>query len=196
MRFWGIIGFCVLLIIIAGLAALHFYKEKRTMEKTLGKDKKLAEMQSELQKKMEKAAQMEQALKELEAHSCELEAALTKKRAQLNDMTRASSLSSARVALADTMNMLEDYVRHGKSVPADCWKQICSAVDSEYPSFRAEIMEQIPRMKDHMLCTCYLVRLGMKNQQIEILTGCPHQTVWNRVNKIKEALNRMDSASA
>lgn len=111
-------------------------------------------------------------------------------------MTRASSLSSARVALADTMNTLEDYVRQGKSVPADCWKQICSAVDSEYPSFRAEIMEQIPRMKDHMLCTCYLVRLGMKNQQIEILTGCPHQTVWNRVNKIKEALNRMDSASA
>lgn len=196
MRFWGIIGFCVLLIIIAGLAALHFYKEKRTMEKTLGKDKKLAEMQSELQKKMEKVAQMEQALKELEAHSCELEAALTKKRAQLNDMTRASSLSSARVALADTMNTLEDYVRQGKSVPADCWKQICSAVDSEYPSFRAEIMEQIPRMKDHMLCTCYLVKLGMKNQQIEILTGCPHQTVWNRVNKIKEALNRMDSASA
>ena len=196
MRFWGIIGFCILLIIIAGLAALHFYKEKRTMEKTLGKDKKLAEMQSELQKKMEKVAQMEQALKELEAHSCELEAALTKKRAQLNDMTRASSLSSARVALADTMNMLEDYLRHGKSVPADCWKQICSAIDSEYPSFRAEIMEQIPRMKDHMLCTCYLVKLGMNNQQIEILTGSPHQTVWNRVNKIKEALNRMDSASA
>ena len=57
-----------------------------------------------------------------------------------------------------------------------------------YPDFKDKVQERIKRLSEPTLRTCYLLKIGMTNPQIENLMDVPHQTVWYRVRKIEDAM--------
>ena len=66
------------------------------------------------------------------------------------------------------------------------WKELSSAIEALYPGFNEDIMSRLPNPKASLLRTCYLMKAGLTNPEIEHIMNVPHQTVWYRVNKIRE----------
>ncbi len=188
MRFWGTMGFCILLIIIVSLVAIYYYHRKKLLEEALGKDRKLSKLHTLLISKAEEIEEKEKSLNELKQRTEELRATITKKRREMNEAIRMSNLSTTRISMPDIALSLERSAREGKAMSEELWQQLTNAIDQDAPAFREEITERIPRLSESMLRTAYLVKIGMTNQQIEILTGSPHQTTWNRVKRIKGTL--------
>lgn len=188
MRFWGVTGICLLIIILASLTALHLYNRKKALERIISKEQELTKLSMILSTKNKEVQDMEFSLRHLEQQANELKEKLAKKNTGINELVRISSLSTNRINQPDLLSTLEKIAREGKAMSEELWQQLTNTIDQEEPTFRAELTECIPRLNESTLHTAYLVKIGMTNQQIEILTGSPHQTTWNRVKKIKDSL--------
>ncbi len=158
------------------------------MEEAIGKEKKINELSALLQAKAAEIRDKELHLKQMEVRASELETALAKKKDDISKLVRLSSISTSRLSKPDIIARLEKAACEGKTIDEEDWKQLTSTIDMEDPTFKAELMERLPRLNESTLHTAYLVKLGMTNQQIEILTDSPHQSAWNRIRKVRAAL--------
>ena len=69
------------------------------------------------------------------------------------------------------------------------WACLRTLVEKMSPGF-TELIITMPRISELGIKTACLKKIGMKNSQIAILTGCPKQTVSDRVKKINAYLEK------
>ncbi|MGM9620792.1 MAG: hypothetical protein ACI3X4_04980 [Bacteroidaceae bacterium] len=188
IKFGGISAIAILLCIILVIVVLTSRHEKKMLETNANKERKLSELQETLQAKDRETQEKEKELQEQKQHSREIEEELARKKVQTEELTRLSRLTQARTEFGQAIEEIEKAARTGKGISEEKWQELLCAVDAQFPTFRATISERLPRINETLLRTCYLLKIGMSNQQIEVLTQSAHQTVWNRVKKIGEAL--------
>lgn len=185
----GVSVTCALLCALSTIAALHFRHKKKMFEANIGRIRELTALQDALQEKTKEIQEKEKKLREFVQNYREIEEELTRRKAQTEEITRLANLTQSKTELGQTIEEAEKAARTGKGLSEEKWQELLRAVDSRYPTFKTSVAERIPRINEVLLRTCYLLKIGMSNQQIEALTQSARQTVWNRVKKIKEAMN-------
>lgn len=188
IKFGGISAIVTLLCIILVIVVLTSRHKKKMLETNANKERELLELQETLQTKNREIREKEEELQEQKRQSREIEEELARKKAQTEELTRLSRLTQARTEFGQAIEEIEKAARTGKGISEEKWQELLCAVDAQFPTFKATISERLPRINETLLRTCYLLKIGMSNQQIEVLTQSAHQTVWNRVKKIREAL--------
>lgn len=191
MKLWGISMTCALVCAVSVIVTLYFRHKKNLLEANMDKEQKLSELQDALIAKNKEIEDREKELQILNQHSQEIEEDLLKQRTQTKVLMRISRLNQAREDIGQVVQDLEKIALKGRSMNDEEWKKLRDSVDAQFPTFATSVAENIPRMKEVLLRTCYLMKIGMSNQQIEILTNSAHQTVWNRVRKINKHLGQI-----
>lgn len=191
MKLWGISMTCALVCAVSVIVTLYFRHKKNLLEANMDKEQKLSELQDALIAKNKEIEDREKELQILNQHSQKIEEDLLRQRTQTKVLMRISRLNQAREDIGQVVQDLEKIALHGRSMNDEEWKKLRDSVDAQFPTFATSVAENIPRMKEVLLRTCYLMKIGMSNQQIEILTNSAHQTVWNRVRKINKHLGQI-----
>ena len=189
IKFRNTVILSICLISIVSIFAVHFYRKKKILEEAIDKERKLTELRQLVHDKDKEIQDAKLSLRQLEQHASELEKSLKRKKADIEKIVRMSSLSTTRISRPDIAESLEKAAREGKTMNEEQWQALASVIDAEDPMFRTKIMEHIPRASDMVIRTGYLLYIGMTNLQIETLTGCARQTVWNRISKIRFSLH-------
>lgn len=188
LKFWGAVSIGLLLTIIAALIAWHLWRKKKLLERAIGKEEKLSELRKLVQNKNELIQAKEQALSETEERIRKIGEELRQKQALAEELIRQTAISQARTSMEDVTALLENAARSGRALNEEEWKLLITTVNNHYPDLRGKMASRMPRLKEEMVHTCYLMKMGMSNQQIETLTQCAHQTAWNRIKRIRAVM--------
>lgn len=188
LKFWGAVSIGLLLTIIAALIAWHLWRKKKLLERAIGKEEKLSELRKLVQNKNELIQAKEQALSETEERIKKIGEELRQKQALAEELIRQTAISQARTSMEDVTALLENAARCGRALNEEEWKLLVTTVNNHYPDLRGKMVSRMPRLKEEMVHTCYLMKMGMSNQQIETLTQCAHQTAWNRIKRIRAVM--------
>ena len=63
------------------------------------------------------------------------------------------------------------------------WKKLYKAVDEIYPDFRDVLVSRNGNFSELQIQVCYLMRIGLSNQNIQNITNLSRSTVWRWTNK-------------
>ena len=88
-------------------------------------------------------------------------------------------------------NVVEQFrcaARGEREVTDAMWKELFAIVDKLHPTFKDDVQNRMKRLSMPLLRTCYLMKIGMSNSQIEAVMDAPRQTVWYRVRKIEQVM--------
>ena len=177
-----------LCIVFLGFWAYYLYKKKKVMEDLFKKELRLKTLSELAREYKDRLTGKESDVRELEEKLQETEEALKDRIIQNSTLMRLALMAKST---DNAMEVIEKFalVAQGKEkLTYSDWKELIGAVDTLYPDFREEVNLKINRISEPMLQTCYLLKAGFSNPQIVTLMDVPKQTVWNRVNKIKEVL--------
>lgn len=150
----------VLLSIVLGLVAFYNYRKKKFMEQIIGKDKELQERSMEL-----------------------------KQRKKINrELTQIALMNNA------TENA-ESVIAHFRKVSVgqakleeDSWRELMRAIETLYPGFHEKVQGRLQgQLREPLLRTICLLKIGMKPAQIAQVMDAKKQTVWNRIKRAEEA---------
>lgn len=148
---------CLALLSIAlGLLLLYNYRKKKFMEEIIGRDRLLMEQSKELnQKKM-----------------------INRELTQMALMSYASD--NAENVIAHFRKVAVGQERLGEN----SWKDLMNAIETLYPGFLEAVEERLPgNLREPLLRTICLLKIGMKLAQIANVMDASRQTVWNRVKR-------------
>ena len=148
---------CLALLSIAlGLLLLYNYRKKKFMEEIIGRDRLLMEQSKELnQKKM-----------------------INRELTQMALMSNASD--NAENVIAHFRKVAVGQERLGEN----SWKDLMNAIETLYPGFLEAVEERlVGNLREPLLRTICLLKIGMKLAQIANVMDASRQTVWNRVKR-------------
>ena len=148
---------CLALLSIAlGLLLLYNYRKKKFMEEIIGRDRLLMEQSKELnQKKM-----------------------INRELTQMALMSYASD--NAENVIAHFRKVAVGQERLGEN----SWKDLMNAIETLYPGFLEAVEERlVGNLREPLLRTICLLKIGMKLAQIANVMDASRQTVWNRVKR-------------
>ena len=148
---------CLALLSIAlGLLLLYNYRKKKFMEEIIGRDRMLMEQSKELnQKKM-----------------------INRELTQMALMSYASD--NAENVIAHFRKVAVGQERLGEN----SWKDLMNAIETLYPGFLEAVEERLlGNLREPLLRTICLLKIGMKLAQIANVMDASRQTVWNRVKR-------------
>ena len=148
---------CLALLSIAlGLLLLYNYRKKKFMEEIIGRDRLLMEQSKELnQKKM-----------------------INRELTQMALMSYASD--NAENVIAHFRKVAVGQERLGEN----SWKDLMNAIETLYPGFLEAVEERLlGNLREPLLRTICLLKIGMKLAQIANVMDASRQTVWNRVKR-------------
>ena len=179
-----VVGTLVILALTA--ATLYNREKKKALEAIVGKDVKLKEAQEMIRQRNQELKEKTEDLKETENQYKEIQAALDRKTKQTQELMRQALLGHMENNAEEIIGSLKKASRGHKKLTNGDWKELSSAIEALYPGFNEEIMSRLPNPKASLMRTCYLMKAGLTNPEIEHIMNVPHQTVWYRVNKIRE----------
>ena len=153
----------VLLSIILGGMVFYSKRKNRYEEEIHGKDKELQTAEEEIHEHSEKLRQKDKTNKML---------------------TQIALLDNAK----DNAESVIDYfslVAVGQAeMREDAWRKLMSAVETLYPGFHGAVQERLKgQLREPLLRTMCLMKIGMKPMQIAQVMNTKKQTVWNRVKR-------------
>lgn len=119
----------------------------------------------------------------------ENEKELTKKQMQINELICLSMNENASAKEREIMKKFSDASYGIGHITESDWACLRTLVEKMSPGF-TELIITMPRISELGIKTACLKKIGMKNSQIAILTGCPKQTVSDRVKKINAYLEK------
>ena len=74
-----------------------------------------------------------------------------------------------------------------KKLEEDSWKDLMSAIDALYPGFLEAVQKRLQgNLREPLLRTICLLKIGMKPMQIGYVMDAKKQTVWNRIKRAEE----------
>ena len=139
----------------------------QSMADTRRKDKKISELEAELQRAISNPDFQKQPLKT--KMDVLRQMPVCKRALKVQDYNVKAGIAYPELALTE----------HHLS-------QLVNAVDAVFPKFSVRLIEQYPRMKRSDVMYCCLYLLGISEIQAAALTGKTYQAVWKRSTKLHE----------
>ena len=210
--FFSVISVLVLLTIILGLLAFYNFRKKKFMEEIIGKDKMLGVVKSEIQRRQEEleakqeeikllGSQLDDAEQRIAASKIQLENIMKEmeQRTMINrELTRIALMNNATgkhtnaptpegQSQSEAGNIIAHFrdVAAGKASLKDkAWEELMEEIEVLYPGFLEKVQGRLKRhLREPLLRTIYLMKIGMRPVQITKVMGAKMQTVWNRVKR-------------
>lgn len=136
------------------------------------------------------AARLDKENLELKGELMKSHEEITKKQMQNEELMKYALSCKINVEHNDVLSIFQDAAHGKRNIKDDEWEMLFSTIDSTYPEFRRNILDNIKRLSKPVLQTAYLIKMGMSNSQITNIMNTPPQTVWYRVKKIMEATRK------
>ena len=156
---FSIITALALLSIVLGLLLFYNYRKKKFMEQIIGKDRELQERSREL-----------------------------KQRKKINrELTQIALMNNATDNAEHVITQFHKVAVGRAKLEEDSWKELMGAIDTLYPGFHEAVQERLQgNLREPLLRTICLMKIGMKPIQIGHVMDAKKQTVWNRIKRAEE----------
>lgn len=151
---------CLALLSIAlGLLLLYNYRRKKFMEEIIGRDRLLMEQSKEL-----------------------------KQRKKINrELTQMALMNNAAGNAENVIAHFRKAAVGQERLERDSWKDLMNAIETLYPGFLEAVQERLHgKLREPLLRTICLLKIGMKPAEIAQVMDAAKQTVWNRIQRAEE----------
>lgn len=108
---------------------------------------------------------------------------LSEKMQQNSSILRLLNKSKLEEDAEEVVETIRQAAKGKKNLNAEEWKQLYAAVDKLYPEFRDQLIERLGNFSEKQMEVCYLMRIRLKNPEIQQLTGLSRATVWRLAKK-------------
>lgn len=201
IKFVSVISVLALTSIVMGLVAYYYFRKKRFMEEIIGKDRMLKLEKEEIlrrtkelrQKKLEieqLGNQLDDAEKTIAASKAQLENTMRdlEQRTMINkELTRMALMNNATDKAEDIIEFFRKVAQGQSTLKPNSWKELMVAIETLYPGFLEAVQGRMHRqMREPLLYTICLLKIGLKPIQIARVMDAKIQTVWNRVKRSEE----------
>ena len=148
-----------LLSIVLGLLAFYNYRRKKFMEEIIGKDKELQENSLEL-----------------------------KQRKKINrELTQIALMNNATENAQNVIAHFRKAAIGRARLEEDSWKDLMGAIEALYPGFQEAVQGRLQgNLREPLLRTICLLKIGMKPMEIAHVMDAKKQTVWNRIKRAED----------
>jgi hypothetical protein len=158
-----------LLCLLMGLAAFYYYRRKAFMEEIVGKDR-------ELQERMRELRQREKINREL---------------------TQIALMNNAAENAENVIAQFRKAAVGQAKLDEDSWKELMAVIDALYPGFHETVQGRLQgQLREPLLRTICLLKIGMKPAQIVGIMDAKKQTVSNRIRRAEETCGDLISPSS
>lgn len=117
----------------------------------------------------------------------EYEVKLLDKQKQIKELVRLALLEKASVDNGLVLQRFKEAAEGREKLTTDDWHSLYTTIETSNPGF-SEALANMARPSELIKKTAYLMKLGMSNSQIGNITDSPRQSVWSRVELIKDKL--------
>lgn len=108
---------------------------------------------------------------------------LSEKMQQNSSILRLLNKSKLEENAEKVVETIRQAAKGKKNLNAEEWKQLYAAVDKLCSEFRDQLIEGLGNFSEKQMEVCYLMRIRLKNPEIQQLTGLSRATVWRWVKK-------------
>lgn len=197
----SVITVLALISFVMGLIAFYNFRKKKYMEEIVGKDQKLKSRKEEILRRTIELKQKEQEIEQLGCQLNDAEKTIATSKIQLEntmrDLEQRTMLNKelTRIALlnnstdnAENVIVFFRKVAQGQAVlTSNSWKELMAAIETLYPGFLEAVQGRMSRqLREPLLRTICLMKIGLKPVQISKVMDAKIQTVWNRVKRAEE----------
>ena len=183
-----ILAIATAIIIVLLSVFVFIYRKNRHLKEMLRLSDELSLHRKDKERLKADILAKEEELGRLEEQRQEMEDELRMKMVQNRELMRIALMEQTVEQEGDVVEQFRRAARGGTKVTEAMWKELFAMVDRLYPTFKDEIQNRMSRLSMPLLRTCYLMKIGMSNSQIEAVMEAPHQTVWYRVRKIEQVM--------
>ena len=201
IKFFSVITILAMISVVMGLVAFYSFRKKKLMEEIIGKDKILKSRREEIlrrtkeleQKKLEiehLGCQLDDAEKTIAVSKVQLENAMKdlEQRAMINkELNRMALMTTATEKTEDIIAFFHNVAQGQATLRPNSWKELMVAIETLYPGFLEAVQGRMHRqLREPLLYTICLIKIGLKPMQISKVMDAKIQTVWNRVQRAEE----------
>ena len=201
IKFVSVISVLALISIVMGLVAYYYFRKKRFMEEIIGKDKMLKLGEEEILRRTKELGQKKQEIEQLGNQLEDAEKTIAASKAQLEntmrdleqrtminkELTRMALMSNATDKAEDIIEFFRKVAQGQSALKPNSWKELMVAIETLYPGFLEAVQGRMHRqLREPLLYTICLLKIGLKPIQIARVMDAKIQTVWNRVKRSEE----------
>ena len=152
------------------------------------KDAEIAVMDKELEEKKARLTKKNSELHVVEEQLREKEELLLQKNEQNSLLLKYALSMNIKVHAKRIMEKFNRALSGKYELKEEDWRKFITAMDKLHPDFYKSLTQKLNKPTEDMIRIGYLLKAGMTNPQIEVLTGYPHPTVWRKVRTLKKVL--------
>lgn len=201
IRLTAIAGFLFLSCLVMGLVVYYNARKRKLLEVIAGKEKSIASAKAtisrrseELERKKREVSLLEDELgkasRGLEDKERQLAATMKdlEQRVRINkELTRIALMSDAEEKADDVVDYFRKIAMGKEKMKPTAWKALDNAVEMLYPGFNEAVQGRLGgQLREPLLQTILLLKVGLKPAQIAKIMEAKMQTVWNRVKRAEE----------
>lgn len=162
----SVIVVLTLLCIMLGVAVLYKHRKKKFDEEIDGKEKLLHHAEEEIQERSAELVQRKRINKEL---------------------TQMVLLDNATESAGNVIEYFCRVAAGKEKMREEAWKELMSAIEILYPDFHEAVQGRLQgQLREPLLRTICLMKIGMRPAQIAQVMDARKQTVWNRVKRARD----------
>ncbi|MBP3473109.1 MAG: hypothetical protein J6K41_12945 [Paraprevotella sp.] len=163
--------------------------QQRELEQMIReKDAEIAVMDKELEEKKARLTKKNSELHVVEEQLREKEELLLQKNEQNSLLLKYALSVNIKVHAKRIMEKFNRALSGKYELKEEDWRKFITAMDKLHPDFYKSLTQKLNKPTEDMIRIGYLLKAGMTNPQIEVLTGYPHPTVWRKVRTLKKVL--------
>ena len=103
------------------------------------------------------------------------------------ELTRIALMNNATGKAEDVIAHFRDIAAGRSRLKDGSWEALMTAIETLYPDFLEAVQGRMQRqMRESLLHTICLMKIGLKPVQISKVMDAKIQTVWNRVKRAEE----------
>lgn len=152
-------------------------------------EKNLQEQKSLVHKRVDELTIVSLQLQKTEKELQEKNALLTEKMEQNRHLFMIQHQASLKRDAKEMLTTIKEMVE-GKNGPESLdWDEFMTVIDTIHPGFNAEIYDRLGKLKPKQIQTCYLLKGGFTNAQIQnLIVGVSRATIWRWIKTYGDAL--------
>lgn len=191
----------VFLCVVLGLTAFYNFRRKKYMEEIIGKEQMLKSVKDEILRRQNQLKTKQNEIEQLGTQLNEAEQTIFTSKIQLEntmkdleqrtminrELTRIALMNNATTKAEDVIAYFRKVAAGKMTLNENAWVDLIAAVETLYPGFQERVQGRLKRqMREPLLHTIYLLKIGLKPVQITKVMNSKIQTVWNRVKRAEE----------
>ena len=187
--------------IIMGLTAFYYFRKKKFMDVIVGMDRKLRSSKEEIRQRSRELEQKKQEIDRLGSQLDEAERTIAEsqirfehvlkdleQRTMVNkELTRIALLGNAEGGAEDVIDYFKMASQGQAVLKPSSWRELMAATEAIYPGFLEAVQGRMHgSIREPLLRTICLLKIGLKPVQIARVMDAKIQTVWNRVKRAED----------